>query len=103
MIASGTDSKGGMDHVESARKPVTPVGIVGAGIVGLAVARQLAGAGVPVVVFEKEQAVAAHQTGHNSGVVHAGIYYAAWLGQGDACAAAASACSARTAPSAGLP
>jgi L-2-hydroxyglutarate oxidase LhgO len=53
-----------------------PVGIVGAGIVGLAVARHLAGAGVPVVVFEKEQAVATHQTGHNSGVVHAGIYYA---------------------------
>ena len=53
-----------------------PVGIVGAGIVGLAVARQLAGAGVPVVVFEKEPAVATHQTGHNSGVVHAGIYYA---------------------------
>src|ERR1700749_3068005 len=52
------------------------VGIVGAGIVGLAGARQLAGAGVPVVVFEKESAVAAHQTGHNSGVVHAGIYYA---------------------------
>src|ERR1700678_3975190 len=52
-----------------------PVGIIGAGIVGLAVARQLAGAGVPVVVFEKESAVAAHQTGHNSGVVHAGIYY----------------------------
>ena len=53
-----------------------PVGIVGAGIVGLAVARQLAGAGVPVVVFEKEAAVGTHQTGHNSGVVHAGIYYA---------------------------
>src|ERR1700678_3658693 len=53
-----------------------PVGIIGAGIVGLAVARQLAGAGVPVVVFEKEPVVAAHQTGHNSGVVHAGIYYA---------------------------
>ena len=53
-----------------------PVGIVGAGIVGLAVARQLAGAGVPVVVFEKEAAVGMHQTGHNSGVVHAGIYYA---------------------------
>ena len=53
-----------------------PVGIIGAGIVGLAVARQLAAAGVPVVVFEKEPAVAAHQTGHNSGVVHAGIYYA---------------------------
>jgi L-2-hydroxyglutarate oxidase LhgO len=52
------------------------VGIVGAGIVGLAVARHLARAGVPVVVFEKEKAVATHQTGHNSGVVHAGIYYA---------------------------
>jgi L-2-hydroxyglutarate oxidase LhgO len=52
------------------------VGIVGAGIVGLAVARQLAAAGVPVTVFEKEAAVAEHQTGHNSGVVHAGIYYA---------------------------
>ena len=52
------------------------VGIVGAGIVGLAVARQLAAAGVGVVVFEKEAGVAAHQTGHNSGVVHAGIYYA---------------------------
>jgi L-2-hydroxyglutarate oxidase LhgO len=52
------------------------VGIIGAGIVGLAVARQLSGAGVPVVVFEKEPAVATHQTGHNSGVVHAGIYYA---------------------------
>src|SRR3984957_10064332 len=52
------------------------VGIVGAGIVGLAVARQLAAAGVDVVVFEKEATVAAHQTGHNSGVVHAGIYYA---------------------------
>jgi L-2-hydroxyglutarate oxidase LhgO len=53
-----------------------PIGIVGAGIVGLAVARQLAGAGIPVTVFEKEAAVATHQTGHNSGVVHAGIYYA---------------------------
>jgi len=53
-----------------------PVGIIGAGIVGLAVARQLAAAGVPVVVFEKEKEVATHQTGHNSGVVHAGIYYA---------------------------
>lgn len=51
------------------------VGIVGAGIVGLAVARQLTAAGVAVTVFEKEPAVARHQTGHNSGVVHAGIYY----------------------------
>jgi L-2-hydroxyglutarate oxidase LhgO len=51
------------------------VGIIGAGIVGLAVARQLAASGVAVTVFEKEAEVARHQTGHNSGVVHAGIYY----------------------------
>jgi L-2-hydroxyglutarate oxidase LhgO len=52
------------------------VGIIGAGIVGLAVARQLMVSGVAVTVFEKEAEVARHQTGHNSGVVHAGIYYA---------------------------
>ena len=52
-----------------------PVGIIGAGIVGLATARQLAQAGVPVTVWEKEPDVARHQTGRNSGVVHAGIYY----------------------------
>lgn len=53
------------------------VGIVGAGIVGLAIARELTlrRPGTRVVVLEKEDRVAAHQTGHNSGVVHAGIYY----------------------------
>jgi L-2-hydroxyglutarate oxidase LhgO len=49
--------------------------VVGAGIVGLAVARGLAAAGYGVIVLEKERVVAAHQTGHNSGVVHSGIYY----------------------------
>lgn len=54
------------------------VGIVGAGIVGLATARAIAlgRPGTRVVVLEKEAEVACHQTGHNSGVVHAGIYYA---------------------------
>jgi L-2-hydroxyglutarate oxidase LhgO len=52
-----------------------PVGIIGAGLIGLATARQLAQAGIPVRVWEKEDAVARHQSGHNSGVVHAGIYY----------------------------
>lgn len=52
------------------------VGVVGAGIVGLAVARRLAEVrGDEVTVFDKESEVAAHQTGHNSGVVHSGLYY----------------------------
>jgi L-2-hydroxyglutarate oxidase LhgO len=53
------------------------VGIVGAGILGLAIGREIAlrRDGARVVVLEKEDRVAAHQTGHNSGVVHAGIYY----------------------------
>jgi (S)-2-hydroxyglutarate dehydrogenase len=51
--------------------------IVGAGIVGLATARALRAArpDARVVVLDKEAAVGAHQTGHNSGVVHSGIYY----------------------------
>ncbi len=53
------------------------IGIVGGGIVGLAVGREitLRRPGTRVVVLEKEVEVGAHQTGHNSGVVHAGIYY----------------------------
>jgi (S)-2-hydroxyglutarate dehydrogenase len=52
-------------------------GVVGGGIVGLAVARELARRhpGSELLVLEKEDRLAAHQTGHNSGVVHAGIYY----------------------------
>jgi (S)-2-hydroxyglutarate dehydrogenase len=51
--------------------------VIGGGIVGLAVARELTTRfpGIQVTVFEKEDRVAAHQSGHNSGVVHAGIYY----------------------------
>jgi (S)-2-hydroxyglutarate dehydrogenase len=48
---------------------------VGAGLVGLAIARALARRGAEVTVFEKEPDLARHQSGHNSGVVHAGIYY----------------------------
>ncbi|MFF0366439.1 L-2-hydroxyglutarate oxidase [Micromonospora sp. NPDC005087] len=53
------------------------IAVVGAGIVGLAVARALLDErpGSTVVVLEKEDRVGAHQTGHNSGVVHAGLYY----------------------------
>jgi L-2-hydroxyglutarate oxidase LhgO len=52
--------------------------LVGGGILGLATARQLTVSqpDAEVVVLERERALAQHQTAHNSGVVHAGIYYA---------------------------
>ncbi|WP_407341746.1 L-2-hydroxyglutarate oxidase [Pengzhenrongella phosphoraccumulans] len=55
---------------------VSRIAVVGTGIVGLAVAARLAERGDEVVVLEKEQAVALHQTGRNSGVIHSGLYYA---------------------------
>nr|WP_282600194.1 L-2-hydroxyglutarate oxidase [Patulibacter sp. SYSU D01012] len=53
------------------------VAVVGAGIVGAAVARELLlrRPGLRVALLEREAGVAAHQSGHNSGVVHAGVYY----------------------------
>jgi (S)-2-hydroxyglutarate dehydrogenase len=53
------------------------VAVVGAGILGLATARRLLSdaPGLRIAVFEKEPRIASHQTGHNSGVVHSGIYY----------------------------
>jgi L-2-hydroxyglutarate oxidase len=56
---------------------VQDVIVIGGGIVGLAVARAVLGSGPDrtVTVVEKERVVAAHQTGHNSGVLHSGIYY----------------------------
>lgn len=49
--------------------------IIGGGILGLAVAARLAERGTAVTLLEKEAEWAAHQTGHNSGVIHAGPYY----------------------------
>ena len=53
------------------------VAVVGGGVVGLATAYQIAArpAGARVLVLEKEDGLARHQTGHNSGVIHSGIYY----------------------------
>jgi len=53
------------------------VGIIGGGIVGLATAHELTRRypGQGVIVLEKERALAQHQTGHNSGVIHSGVYY----------------------------
>jgi (S)-2-hydroxyglutarate dehydrogenase len=53
------------------------IAIIGGGIVGLATARALANQGVRnLVVLEKEPRIARHQSTHNSGVLHAGLYYA---------------------------
>src|SRR5580700_9843966 len=51
--------------------------IVGGGVVGLATALKLAGRfpGCGLVVLEKEAQVGRHQSGNNSGVLHAGLYY----------------------------
>jgi L-2-hydroxyglutarate oxidase len=52
--------------------------VVGGGIVGLATAREILRRrpGASLVLLEKETDLATHQTGHNSGVIHAGVYYA---------------------------
>jgi L-2-hydroxyglutarate oxidase len=51
--------------------------VVGGGIVGLATAREilLRSPGIRIAVLEKEPFLARHQTGHNSGVIHTGVYY----------------------------
>ncbi|MDP2627235.1 MAG: FAD-dependent oxidoreductase, partial [Candidatus Rokubacteria bacterium] len=53
------------------------IAIIGGGIVGLATALSLTDRypRARLVVLDKEPKLAAHQTGHNSGVIHSGIYY----------------------------
>jgi L-2-hydroxyglutarate oxidase LhgO len=55
------------------------IAVIGGGIVGLSFAMQVGERFPPlrVVVLEKEAGVARHQTGHNSGVIHSGVYYKA--------------------------
>jgi (S)-2-hydroxyglutarate dehydrogenase len=70
-----------MTHADlglSAQPPSScDVAIIGGGIVGLAVARELIRRDprTSVCVLEREQRIGTHQTGHNSGVIHAGVYY----------------------------
>ena len=61
--------------------------VVGGGIVGLATAWRLLerNPGASLVLLEKEAALATHQTGHNSGVIHSGIYYAPGSFKADLC------------------
>ena len=58
--------------------PKYDIGIIGSGIIGLATAMRLSHEHPrsKIVVVEKESQIAQHQTGHNSGVIHAGICYA---------------------------
>ena len=55
------------------------IAVIGGGIVGLSFAMQVSEQfpRLRVVVLEKEAGVARHQTGHNSGVIHSGVYYKA--------------------------
>jgi L-2-hydroxyglutarate oxidase LhgO len=72
MVA--TEPAAALDAEQGARLDVA---VIGAGILGLAVAYQLLAShpGYRVAVIEKEDEIALHQTGRNSGVVHSGIYY----------------------------
>ena len=65
-------------HGETMSSRSCDIAIIGGGIIGLATAMRLTQEHPDrkVVVIEKESEVATHQTGHNSGVIHAGIYYA---------------------------
>ncbi|RDI75404.1 putative dehydrogenase [Gaiella occulta] len=72
------------------------VAVIGAGIVGLSTARLLAlrHPRLRIVVLDKEQAIARHQTGRNSGVIHSGIYYAPGSLKAELCVRGAAALSA---------
>ncbi len=63
--------------------------IVGAGILGLATARELLiqQPGLKLLLLEKESELSTHQTGHNSGVIHSGIYYKPGSMKAKACVA----------------
>ena len=70
--------QGTPSRAQNGEPPATcDVAVVGGGILGLAVARELLRRrpGASVCVLEREAQIATHQTGNNSGVIHAGIYY----------------------------
>ena len=63
---------------------MTDIILIGGGIVGIATALELQRSypGLDIEVLEKENGPAQHQTGRNSGVIHAGIYYAPRIAKG---------------------
>jgi 2-hydroxyglutarate dehydrogenase len=74
---SGLDSSRHLCSAAASNTVTCDVAVIGAGIVGLATARELLlrHPRCKVAVLDKEPVVGFHQTGHNSGVMHAGIYY----------------------------
>ena len=62
--------------------------VVGGGIVGLASAYKISRShpNISIAVLEKEDQIAAHQTGHNSGVIHSGLYYKPGSNKAKTCA-----------------
>jgi L-2-hydroxyglutarate oxidase LhgO len=70
----GADRAVRVSHCEAAGDTLDVV-VIGAGVVGLAVARALAGVGREVVVLEAAPAIGTHTSSRNSEVIHAGIYY----------------------------
>ncbi|HUS73603.1 MAG TPA: L-2-hydroxyglutarate oxidase [Sedimentisphaerales bacterium] len=62
--------------------------VIGGGIVGLASAYKIVRnhPGISIAVLEKEDKLAAHQTGHNSGVIHSGLYYKPGSNKAKTCA-----------------
>ena len=76
MAAGGRLSASAFTNMNSSPYDIA---VIGGGIVGLSFAMQ-ATAAFPrarVLVLEKEDGLARHQTGHNSGVIHSGVYYKA--------------------------
>src|SRR5207249_1690160 len=75
IIPTGWPAPHGADPGRS-MKARYDVAVIGGGIVGMATALALVEAdGRSLVVLEAEDTIAAHQTGHNSGVIHSGLYY----------------------------
>ncbi len=79
-------------HTQFSTRPLLQrydLAVVGGGIVGLATAREFLARqpNLRVVVLEKEPTIASHQSGHNSGVIHTGIYYTPGSLKAQACVA----------------
>lgn len=74
---AGSGGPGALWRTQRRQRSTFDVAVVGAGIVGLASARELVlrHPELAFAVLEKEQELAHHQSGHNSGVIHSGIYY----------------------------